>query len=49
MRDFVLVRGVDPYRWKAKTDEMRALLRRPGPMAEDQALSAMREREKVGA
>ena len=49
MRDFVLVRGVDPYRWKAKTDEMRAFLRAPGPMLEDQALSAMREREKVNA
>ena len=49
MRDFVLVRGVDPYRWKAKTDEMRAFLRAPGPMPEDQALSAMREREKVNA
>jgi ectoine hydroxylase-related dioxygenase (phytanoyl-CoA dioxygenase family) len=47
MRDFVLVRGVDPYAWKAKTDEMEPLLRAPGPMREDQALSAMREREKV--
>ncbi len=49
MRDFELVRGVDPYAWKAKTDEMRAFLRAPGPMVEDQALSTMREREKVGA
>jgi ectoine hydroxylase-related dioxygenase (phytanoyl-CoA dioxygenase family) len=47
MRDFVLVRGVDPYYWKAKTDEMEPLLRAPGPMREDQALSAMREREKA--
>jgi ectoine hydroxylase-related dioxygenase (phytanoyl-CoA dioxygenase family) len=49
MRDFVLVRGIDPYRWKARTDEMRPLLRTPGPMVEDVALSDMREREKVGA
>jgi phytanoyl-CoA hydroxylase len=49
MRDFVLVRGSDPYRWKARTEEMRALLRAPGPMVEDVALSDMREREKVGA
>jgi phytanoyl-CoA hydroxylase len=49
MRDFVLVRGVDPYHWKAKTDETVAYLRAPGPMPEDVALSEMREREKVGA
>ncbi len=49
MRDFVLVRGIDPYRWKAKTDEMRAFLRAPGPMPEDTVLSEMREREKVGS
>ena len=49
MRDFTLVRGVDPYRWKARTDEMRAFVRAPGPMAEDAALAEMREREKVGA
>jgi ectoine hydroxylase-related dioxygenase (phytanoyl-CoA dioxygenase family) len=49
MRDFVLVRGVDPYRWKAKTDEMTAYLRAPGPMVEDVALSEMREREKAPA
>jgi hypothetical protein len=49
MRDFVLVRGVDPYRWKARTDEMVAYLRSPGPMPEDIALSEMREREKVNA
>jgi ectoine hydroxylase-related dioxygenase (phytanoyl-CoA dioxygenase family) len=49
MRDFVLVRGVDPYHWKAKTDEMRAFLRAPGPMPEDHVLSEMRERAKAGA
>jgi ectoine hydroxylase-related dioxygenase (phytanoyl-CoA dioxygenase family) len=49
MRDFVLVRGIDPYHWKAKTDEMRAFVRAPGPMVEDRVLSDMREREKVGA
>jgi len=49
MRDFVLVRGTDPYHWKAKTNEMRAFLRAPGPMAEDIALSDMREREKAHA
>ncbi len=49
MRDFVLVRGVDPYYWKAKTDEMETYLRAPGPMPEDVALSDMREREKVNA
>ncbi len=47
MRDFVLVRGVDPYHWKAKTDEMHAFLRAPGAMPEDTALSDMREQEKV--
>ena len=47
MRDFVLVRGTDPYSWKAKTDEMMAFLRSPGPMPEDVALSEMREREKL--
>jgi phytanoyl-CoA hydroxylase len=47
MRDFVLVRGVDPYSWKARTDEMVAFLRSPGPMREDVALSEMREREKT--
>jgi len=49
MRDFVLVRGVDPYHWKAKTDEMRPFLRAPGAMPEDRVLSAMREKEKAGA
>jgi ectoine hydroxylase-related dioxygenase (phytanoyl-CoA dioxygenase family) len=49
MRDFVLVRGIDPYHWKAKTDEMRAFLRAPGAMPEDTVLSEMREREKVNA
>ncbi len=49
MRDFVLVRGVDPYHWKARTQEMHAFLRAPGAMPEDTALSAMREREKVRA
>jgi len=47
MRDFVLVRGVDPYRWKAKTDEMEPLLRAPGAMREDTVLSDLREREKA--
>lgn len=49
MRDFVLVRGADPYYWKAKTDEMRAFLRAPGAMIEDTVLSEMREQEKVRA
>jgi len=49
MRDFILVRGVDPYHWKAKTEEMEAFLRSPGPTAEDQVLSDMREREKAPA
>jgi ectoine hydroxylase-related dioxygenase (phytanoyl-CoA dioxygenase family) len=49
MRDFELVRGVDPYKWKARTDEMQAFLRAPGPMVEDVALSDMREREKTTA
>jgi hypothetical protein len=49
MRDFELVRGDDPYKWKARTDEMRAFLRAPGPMVEDVALSEMREREKTTA
>ena len=49
MRDFVLVRGVDPYHWKAKTDEMIAFLRSPGPTREDVNLSDIRERQKVGA
>jgi phytanoyl-CoA hydroxylase len=48
MRDFVLVRGVDPYSWKAKTyDEMQTFLRAPGPTVEDFVLSDIREREKV--
>lgn len=47
MRDFVLVRGIDPYFWKARTDEMVAFLRSPGPMRQDLALSVMREREKT--
>ncbi len=47
MRDFVLVRGVDPYHWKARTEEMHAFLRAPGAMREDTVLSEMREREKV--
>jgi ectoine hydroxylase-related dioxygenase (phytanoyl-CoA dioxygenase family) len=49
MRDFELVRGVDPYHWKAKTDEICAYLRPPGPMVEDVVLSEMREREKTPA
>ena len=49
MRDFVLVRGVDPYRWKAKTEEMHAFLRAPGAMKEDVVLSEMREQEKARA
>ena len=49
MRDFVLVRGVDPYRWKAKTEEMHAFLRPPGAMPEDTVLSQMREQEKAHA
>jgi phytanoyl-CoA hydroxylase len=49
MRDFILVRGVDPYRWKAKTNEMEALLRTPGPTREDVNLSDLRERQKVTA
>lgn len=49
MRDFILVRGHDPYHWKAKTDEMEALLRTPGPTREDVALSDLRERQKVTA
>jgi len=47
MRDFVLVRGVDPYSWKARTDEMETFLRAPGPTVEDVVLSDMREREKI--
>jgi ectoine hydroxylase-related dioxygenase (phytanoyl-CoA dioxygenase family) len=47
MRDFVLVRGVDPYTWKAKTEEMIPFLRAPGPTREDVVLSDMRERQKV--
>ena len=49
MRDFVLVRGVDPYYWKARTDEMIPFLRAPGPTVEDVVLSDIREAQKAGA
>jgi len=45
-RDFVLVRGRDPYTWKPRVDSTRAFLRRPGAMPEDNLLSALREQEK---
>jgi ectoine hydroxylase-related dioxygenase (phytanoyl-CoA dioxygenase family) len=49
-RDFVLVRGVDPYSWKAREDNRdSAFLRAPGPMPEDVVLSDLREREKANA
>jgi phytanoyl-CoA hydroxylase len=48
-RDFVLVRGIDPYAWKEKQDLPSAFLRRPGPMPEDVVLSDLRENEKVHA
>jgi len=48
-RDFVLVRGIDPYAWKEKQDFPSAFLRRPGPMPEDIVLSDLRENEKVHA
>jgi len=49
LRDFVLVRGIDPYAWKGKVDLPSAFLRRPGPMPEDVVLSNLRESEKVHA
>jgi hypothetical protein len=49
-RDFVLVRGRDPYAWKAKMDGFNApILRGPGPQAADIVNSDVREREKVSA
>ena len=49
-RDFVLVRGVDPYAWKAREDNREsAFLRAPGPMPEDIVLSDLREGEKAHA
>jgi hypothetical protein len=49
-RDFVLVRGFDPYAWKAKMDGFNApILRGPGAQPADVVNSAAREREKVTA
>ena len=49
-RDFVLVRGRDPYAWKAKMDGFNApILRGPGPQAADIVNSDVRKREKVSA
>jgi ectoine hydroxylase-related dioxygenase (phytanoyl-CoA dioxygenase family) len=47
-RDFVLVRGFDPYAWKAKMDGLNApILRGPGAQPEDVVNAEVREREKV--
>ena len=48
-RDFVLVRGIDPYAWKERIDVPSAFVRRPGPMLEDVALSDLREQQKLRA
>jgi ectoine hydroxylase-related dioxygenase (phytanoyl-CoA dioxygenase family) len=49
-RDFVLVRGFDPYAWKAKMDGFNApILRGPGAQAADVVNAAVREGEKASA
>jgi len=49
-RDFVLVRGFDPYAWKAKQPGFNApILRGPGLLPEDVINSENREREKATA
>ena len=46
-RDFILVRGIDPYAWKAREEVLVATLRAAGATKEDLILSELREKEKA--